>query len=199
MANSELAALAKLLLPQALVERLTSSESINHLYISPDSDITLVPFDCLPVKLSLGTTVPLFELLPVSIVSSVKKLLRRDTGSCQSSKDAICTLIGNPNFNLSNESSTVGKLISYLCDYFSVSSIPSGPILEQLQYSEDEVTSISHCLQSRGFTTQLLVGDNATLSNVLSLNAPQLIHISSHAYATSGQPRNAFRGNFLLI
>ena len=36
----------------------------------------------------------------------------------------------------------------------------------------------------------------AILSNILSLNAPLLIHISSHAYIARGEMRSAFRGNF---
>ena len=193
-ANSELAILAQLLFPRAVMERLTS-ERIDHLYISPDSDITLIPFDSLPVKLSSEQGAPLFELFPVSIISSLRKLLGHNP---QPSKSAVCSIIGNPNFNLSTstgEPSSVGKLINYLCDYFSISS-PSCPVIEQLQYSEDEVTSISKCLQSHGFNTQLFVGDTATLSNVLSLDTPLLIHLSSHAYADNKQLRSAVRGNF---
>ena len=198
-ANSELTILAQLLFPQALVEML-ASETIDHLYISPDSDITLIPFDCLPVKLSLERVAPLFELVPVSIVSSLRKLVRHNVRSAGGvSENVTCTIIGNPNFNLAKntgESSGVGKLINYLCDYLSISSAPSGPILEQLVYSEEEVSCISQCLQLHGFNTQLLVGDTATLYNVLSLDAPLLIHVSSHAYAARGQLRSAFRGNF---
>ena len=197
-ANNELAILAQLLFPEAVMKSLTS-ERIDHLYISPDSDITLIPFDSLPVKLVSEQVAPLFELFPISIISSLRKLLRHNPGSDLPAKNAICSIIGNPNFNLSrstSEPSSVGKLINYLCDYFSISSPSTGPIIEQLQYSEDEVTSISKCLQSHGINTQLLVGDTATLSNVLSLNTPLLIHLSSHAYADNKQLRSAFRGNF---
>lgn len=67
-ANNELTILAQLLFPQALVDMLTS-DTIDHLYISPDSDISLIPFDCLPVKVSSERVTPLFELVPVSIIS----------------------------------------------------------------------------------------------------------------------------------
>ena len=68
-ANNELTILAQLLFPQALVDMLTS-DTIDHLYISPDSDISLIPFDCLPVKVSSERVAPLFELVPVcSIVA----------------------------------------------------------------------------------------------------------------------------------
>lgn len=174
-----------------------ATETIHHLYISPDSDITLIPFDCLPVKLSPERVAPLFELVPVSIVSSLRKLVSHNVRPA--SENVTCTIIGNPNFNLTkntDESSRVGKLINYLCDYLNISSAPSGPILEQLVYSEEEVSSISQCLQSNGFSTQLLVGDAATLYSVLSLDTPLLMHISSHAYAAREHLRSAFRGNF---
>ena len=48
-ANSELCTLARLLFPQALID--ITSQIIDHLYVSPDTDITLIPFDSLPVKL----------------------------------------------------------------------------------------------------------------------------------------------------
>ena len=195
-ANSELAILASLLFPQAVLEQLTSNERIDQLYISPDSDITLIPFDSLPVQFGSEKVTPLFELFPVSILSSVRKLLGHNDESVKVSKNpSVCSIIGNPNFNLSDETG-IGKLINYLCDYFSISTTPTGSIIEQLQYSEEEVTSISHSLQSNGFTTQLFVGDTATLSNVLSLDTPLLLHVSSHAYAASGQSRTAFRSNF---
>ena len=197
-ANNELAILAQLLFPEAVMQSLTT-ERIDHLYISPDSDITLIPLDSLPVKLGAEEIAPLFELFPVSIVSSPRKLLRHNPGSDKSSKNGLCSIIGNPNFNLSKNTSTpssVGKLINYLCDYFSISSPSTGPTIEQLQYSEEEVTSISKCLQSHGFNTKLLIGDTATLSNVLSLDTPLLIHVSSHAYVNNEQLRSPVRGNF---
>ena len=192
MVKAGLAILAQLLLPEAVMKSLIS-ERIDHLYISPDSDITLIPFDSLPVKLSSERAVPMFELFPVAVLSSPRKLLRHNP--IQQSKNTTCAIIGNPNFNLSSELSGVGKLINYLCDYFSISSSPSN-IIEQLQYSKDEVTSISQCLQSCGFNTQLFIDNSATLSNVLSLNSPLLIHLSSHAYANNEHARSAFRGNF---
>ena len=197
-ANSELSTLAQLLFPQALIDILTS-QTIDHLYISPDTDITLIPFDSLPVKLGSERVAPLFELFPVSIISSLRQLVRHNRdGAGQVSKNAVCSIIGDPNFNLTKSSSepySVGNIIDCLCDYFSISST-GGPVIEQLQYSKDEVMSISQYLQSHGFNTQLLVSDMAVLSNILALNASLLIHISSHAHTARGEMRSAFRGNF---
>ena len=200
--NFELALLAKVVFPQEVLDILASG-NVSHLYISPDSDIAHVPFDSLPVKLgSSDTAVPLFERFSVSILSSVRQLLRfqkaQEVISNSGERNKTCLIIGNPNFNLckpSAEASTVDRLITYLSGYFSV-SVPAEEPDEQLEYSQDELDFISSHLQSCGLTVQSMVGDKATLSNVLTIKSPLLIHISSHAYGSSGRSISAYRGNF---
>lgn len=199
--NAELTLLAKVVFPQHLVE-LLSTRRVTHLYISPDSDIAHVPIDLLPVSLSSSPPVPLFELFSVSILPSMRELFSLGSSSevapnVESDPRQVCSIVGNPNFNLCKppaESFSIETLVNYLCEYFVISD-PAGPILEQLKHSQDEVDFISRRLQSHGLAVQNLIGDKALLSNVLSLQSPLLIHVSSHAYSNTGR-LSAFRGNF---
>lgn len=197
----ELTLLAKTIFPPCLVERLTS-RNISHLYISPDSDLFRIPMDMLPVSFDSSTPVPLFEQFSVSILPSMKDLFSYDS-NCEIASDKksalnqVCCIIGNPNFDLCKSatgSSAIEKLVNYFCGYFSISA-SAGPILEQLQHSQDEIEFISLRLKSCGLTIQNFVGDEAVLSNVLSLECPMLVHISSHAYSGT-RTFSAFRGNF---
>ena len=200
--NAELSLLARVLFPQELLDILASGK-VTKLYISPDSDIAHIPFDSLPVNLSgSDTEIPLFENFSVSILSSMRKLLSSDivTDSGKQAQEQVCSIIGNPNFDLctpADSSSTVDKLITFICGYFSISP-PSGPTVEQLEHSKDEVDFISSHLQSHGFATESITGDDATLHKILSLQSPLLIHVSSHAHAqgTEGRSVQAFRGSF---
>jgi len=188
----ELTTLSQVLFPKPLLDILSSGD-IDHLYISPDSAVSQIPFDSLPIQLG-SDVVLLFERFSVSILSSLRRLLAYN--DIEASRDSKCVLIGNPNYSLSkhDKSFSVETVLNSICEYFNIS--PTVPVVEQLPHSQDEVDSISHCLQSHRLATHLLVGDDATLSNVLSLHTPQLIHISSHAQCSTKHLQIAFRGNF---
>ena len=201
--NFELSLLARVLFPQELLDRLASGK-VTKLYISPDSDIAHIPFDSLPVNLNgSGTEIPLFEKFSVSILSSTRKLLGTSLESepAKDVKEQMCTIIGNPNFDLcmpvcADSSSTIDKLINFMCGYFSISPDQGGPTVEKLEHSKDEVDFVSSHLRSRGLTIQSMTGDNATLRKVLSLENPLLVHVSSHAHSTTGRSVQAYRGSF---
>lgn len=201
--DSELSLLARVLFPRELLDILASGK-VTKLYISPDSDIAHIPFDPLPVDLSgSGTEVSLFKKFSISILSSTRKLLSSniETGSDKPVKEGTCTIIGNPNFDLckpvsADSSSSIDKLINFICGYFSISPDQSGPIVEKLEHSQDEVDFITSHLRSRGLTIQSMIGDDATLRKVLSLESPLLIHVSSHAHGTTGRSVQAYRGSF---
>ena len=188
--KAELTTLSQVLFLQPLLDILTS-EDIDHLYISPDSAVSHIPFDSLPIQLG-SNVVLLFEKFSVSVLSSLRKLLTYS--NTQASHDSKCVLIGNPNYSLSKQSFSVETVLNSFCEYFNIS--PTVPVAAQLPHSQDEVDSVSCCLQSHGLATHHLVGDDATLSNVLSLQAPQLIHISSHALRSTKHSLTALHGNF---
>lgn len=193
--NKELALLAKEIFPPSLLHLLSTSQNIHHLYISPDSDIVDIPFDMLPVSLNSSPAVPLLDLFSVSILPSMRNLFlyneNRDKGN------QLCCIVGNPNFNLCNSTvgqSAIDKIVTFFSEYFNITS-STGPILEQLLHSQEEVDFVSLKLKSLGFKVQDFTGDQAVLSNVISVENPTLLHISSHAYSGT-RMCSAFRGNF---
>lgn len=197
--DAVLTLLGRVIFPPKLLEIL-SSGSVNHLYISPDSDLVHIPFDSIPVDLGgSDTQIRLFEKFSVSILSSMRQLLSLSVPEISpKSQEQVCSIIGNPNFDRCKpaaNSSTVEKLITFLCGYFSISS-PAGPILEQLKHSQEEVDFVTSHLQSNGLTVQSIIGDEATLSKIIFLKHPLLLHIVSHACGSSGRSVTAYRGNF---
>ena len=208
--NSELSLLARVLFPRELLDVLASGK-VSKLYISPDSDIAHIPFDSLPVNLSgSDIEIRLFEKFSISVLSSTRKLLSSnvetdsDKPERDNVKEQMCTIIGNPNFDLcmpvaaaADSSSTIDKLINFICGYFSISPDQGGPTVEKLEHSKDEVDSITSHLQSQGLIVQSMTGDDATLHKVLSLESPLLIHVSTHAHSlTTGRSVQAYRGSF---
>jgi hypothetical protein len=191
----ELALLAQVLFPPSVVDILKPQRG-SQLYISPDSDIVDIPIDLLPLSLGDSLPVPLCELFSVSIIPSMRSLFLYDVNK-EDIHSKVCSIIGNPNFNLcksGTEPSIVEKVVSYFSNHFSLSD--SSPIvLKQLEHSQNEIDYISHQLGSQGLTVQLLVGNEANISNVLSIRNPMLLHISSHS-SCGTKKISAFRGNF---
>ena len=197
--ESELSMLAEALFPKCLIE-IFAKERIKHVYLSADFDISKIPLDILPVSFGSHSKMPLYELLSVSFLSSMKQLIffkrKVNSSNKMSFPTKSCCIIGSPNFNLttpSSEQSMFEKLVSSFCNYLSISP-PNGPVVEQLVNSQSEVDFVSFCLQSRGYDIIQLTENNATFNNVMSVQNPLLIHVSSHACGKT--ERAAFRGNF---
>ena len=192
--ESDLAILAQLLFPDRLMERL-SSRKFRHMYISPDSVLIGVPIDMLPVSVNSSPSAPLYEHFTVSLLPSLRTLCNPTS---KHTPGQVCAIVGNPNFDLrqsSSKLSAVDTLISYFCEYFSISS-PTGPILKPLLHSQDEVDFISLHLKSHGLVVQSFVDSEATFSNVSSIESPLLLHVSSHAHSGPRKSGSAYRGNF---
>lgn len=207
----ELSSLAQVLFPQPIMDVLDSGR-IKHLFISPDGDLTHLPLTLLPFSTNQSGSKDetLLEKFSVSFLSSSQELIRSQLTETLIGTHAHsssipkhinvscsqqCLIVADPNYSLEQqapETSFLSSLINYLSEYLNISEgIPS---IEQLRHSREEAEFISSCLQATGMNVQQLIGDNTTLSNVLSCNSPLLLHISSHAYGTS--KRTTYRGNF---
>lgn len=149
--------------------------------------------------------------MAVSILSSSRELLRQQTtdqllhllstSKAESSSVQIlspskeCFVVANPNFDLQKHvdwSPLLSALAEALCNILNISGAEK--LAEKLQHSQREAEFISFCLEASGYPVRMFVGDDATLSNVLSINNPLLLHISSHAASTPQV--STFRGNF---
>ena len=199
--KAELLMLSNTLFPKCLLD-IFATEKIKRVYISPDFDISKIPLDILPLSFDANGQKPLYEILSVSILSSMKQLIayKRKAHTAGDDQNVLstksCCLVGKPNFDLttvSTQESLYEKLLNSFCSYLNISP-PSGPLVEPLHHSESEIDFISFRLQQCGFDIKQLMENDATFNNVISIDNPLLLHISSHA---SGETEHeAFRGNF---
>ena len=207
----DMSCLAQVLFPKPVHDPLASGR-VTHLYLSPDRDIAHLPLASFP--LSRDTSAPdqtrLFDRMAVSILSSSRELIRQKTtdqllhSSNAESHSADtpslpkeCCIVANPNFDLHkpvDRSPLLSALTEALCTILNISSSEVKKLAEKLQHSEREAEFIYFCLEASGFPVKMLVEDDATLSNVLSVSNPILLHISSHA--SSSPEVSTFRGNF---
>ena len=207
----ELASLVQVLFPQPVMDIL-NSDRIKHLYISPDGDIAHLPLNLLPFPTNQSGLEHkyLLERFSVSLLSSSQELIRPQLTKALQSKQALspivpecsdspptwqCLIVADPNYSLQQrapETSLLLSLIYQLSEYLDISE--GCPSVEQLMHSREEAEFISSCLKAAGLDVRKLIGDDATLSNILSCSSPLLLHISSHAYGTARQ--TAYRGNF---
>ena len=207
----ELGSLSQVLFPQPVMDILNSGR-IKHLYISPDGDIAHLPLNLLPFPTNQSGLEHkyLLERFSVSLLSSSQELIRAQLTKALLSIQALssaapecrdapstqqCVIVADPNYSLQQrapETSWLFSLINQLSEYLDISE--GFPSVEQLMHSKEEAEFIASCLKAAGLDVRELIGDDATLSSVLSCRSPLLLHISSHAYGTARQ--TAYRGNF---
>ena len=197
--KAELSMLSNALFPKCLLD-IFATKSIKRAYISPDFDISKIPLDILPLSLDGNVQKPLYDVLSVSTLLSMKQLIAHKRKphiiDDHVAHTKFCCLVGNPNFDLttaSTDKSLYETLVNSFCNYLNISP-PSGPIVDPLHHSQGEIDFISFRLQQCGFDIVQLTNNDATFNNIISLDNPLLLHISSHA---CGNTKNVvFRGNF---
>ena len=191
----------QVLLPEDVQSVLTSSR-VKRIFFCPDQFISKLPLDLLQFsnKETLGSK------CAIAYLSSAKELVRESTvlqlrstaahASPGEPKSTDCFIFANPNFDLEQQSSKSdvglwGSLVSLLPSFFSLPS--DAKKVEPLPKSEEEaheVDSILSTAQGGTLTTHLHTGDQATLSTVLHVDSPLLIHLSTHGFS---QPQFDYR------
>ena len=201
----DMSCLAQILLPQPLHDVLASGR-ITHLYISPDRDISQLPLASLLLNHDSGAPdqAKLSERMSISILSSSRQLLRQQTTdqlfysktkNVESFSTRECCIVANPNFDLQKPADQLpyfSGFVEAFCKIFGISSPKK--LADKLQNSEQEAEFICFCLEASNFPVRMLSGDDAILSNILAINNPLLLHISSHAASTPQV--STYRGNF---
>ncbi|XP_022086817.1 uncharacterized protein LOC110977211 [Acanthaster planci] len=111
------------------------------------------------------------------------------------SDNTDCFIIGDPNFNLKDSSGGNNRdLVQMLMDLWKPSS--TGRTVSQLLHSREESDNVEEILTMLGpeLNVHKISGDDATVSAVLQLKSPFVVHLSSHGFS---QPDiSAYRGNF---
>ena len=132
-------------------------------------------------------------------VSSQVRSLPVSTASAVTSP-AECFIVADPDFKheLSTESgiaSGLKSLLSYL-DTFLGTATQSEDDIRDLHASRTEADNVENALSvSRRLVCKPIVGSEATISKLLSLDSPFLLHCATHGYAGK-QVSTRYRGNF---
>lgn len=158
-------------------------DSETDIFVSPDGQLSLIPFEILPRPDSAYT----IEEFRISYLSSGRDLLRKKH---QSGHWAL--IIADPDFSLSRQESTVGgtaplygseilqsadKRSRGISDCFSSRFDP-------LPYSREEARSVSKRLaEEAALDTELLYGADALEETLKAMTvAPRILHLATHGY-----------------
>ena len=189
--RTELYTLMCVLVPKELVKVLPVQ--ILHLYICTDADIASLPLDMMPLSTILPDLSSDFSL---TTLFSSRELLRLTNLS--SDAPGSCCIVSDPNCNLSVPKQSM-SFFAKLMELTSLSSIldfgdSTAKYMDPLPYSREEATAIEKQLRASHLRVQVITANDATLTTVLSIARPLLLHICTHAEAASS--RSIFRNNF---
>ena len=189
--RTELYALMCILIPKELIKVLPVG--ISHLYLCADADIASLPLDMMPLSVILTNLSSDFSL---TTLFSSRELLKLKSVSSDAS--GSCCIVSDPNYNLSVSKQSM-SFFAKLMELTSLSSIldfgdSTAKPLDALPYSKEEATAIEKQLRASHLRVQVITANDATLTTVLSIEKPLLLHICTHAEAASS--RSVFRNNF---
>ena len=132
--------------------------------------------------------------------SELKPVNNRKEPSNSSTSTAECYIFADPDFNHQLHTEHESGLKSLLCTldaFFGISTQDKKESILSLPHSQKEAENIQTLLSLNGklVVNQPIVGSEATLSRILKIKSPYLLHIATHGYA-SKQVSTGYRGNF---
>ena len=147
-------------------------KNFKHLYISPDSDINLVPFAALKAPKSNRY---LNQIFNVRLLTTGRELVKINSNS-NSNKSII---IAAPEFGKKNNKSLFGD-IKRQKNKFPLVEWPT------LKGTKKEGLAISKIIEA-----ELVMGKNATEEFIFKNQNPKILHIASHSYFFNIEEMNA--------
>ena len=96
-----------------------------------------------------------------------------------------CAIIAAPNYNLhqAQHESVMSTIINAFGFLLSDSAYPQEEIIQPLPSSLKEAGIVRTILSGRSFEVTELVNDTATAANVIRLQSPKILHISTHGFS----------------
>ena len=151
------------------------------------------------VRQFLPSTMYTIEHLSQVEFSEFGKGIETSTLPEVTSKPRECYLIANPNYDLENSSSYSPSLLTdaltYLSSFFEITATHK---VEQLPMSQKEVENVELILQLQSHIPLQIhppvLLDDATLSFIMDIQSPYLLHISTHGSCET-KNWNAYHGN----
>lgn len=187
--------LLQIMLPSD-IQSIVSSSTIKRVFFCPDQILAKVPVEMLP----FGDGKRFGDKVAIAYLSSAKELLRDsiveylDPDHSKSSRCPICDcyFFANPDFDLkkpkgTNEFNPWSQVSSVLASFFSTTPESSSTKASPLPDAESEVREIE-CLLSKAHGTslraQVILGDSATLYQVLHVQSPRVLHFATHGFSS---------------
>lgn len=143
------------------------------LFISPDGELSSVPFEALPARDNLH----LIDTYCFSYITSGREAMRFGTES-DGRNSTPSLIIGAPNYDLGGELADAGA--------------PDGPEaaasraasyrFNSLAGTRREVREVSSRLEGAGQKAQLLVDNEALESSVKDCQSPRILHVATHGF-----------------
>jgi len=150
-----------------------------NLYISPDGDLNLMPFEIL--EDTNGKQI--LDRYAISYATTGPDLFRSTSADISTSKEA--TLIADPDY----DSGTTGTAQSVTIASRDLRSLH----FSRLPETATEILTISDILAQSGLASRSLTGQLANDESLYALNAPRILHIATHGFflkSLSGRKKN---------
>ena len=178
------------------VQSIIGSSTVKRVFFCPDQILAKVPVEMLP----FGDGKRFGDKVAIAYLSSAKELLRDsiveslDPGHSRSSQCPTCDsyFFANPNFDLkqpkgTNSFNPWSQVSSVLASFFSTTPQSSSTKASPLPDAEVEVREIESLLSKAhktSFQARVIVGDNATLHQVLHVQSPHVLHFATHGFSS---------------
>lgn len=178
------------------IQTIIGGSNIKRVFFCPDQILAKIPVEMLP----FGDGKRFGDKLAITYLSSAKELLRDsivkslDPSHPNSSQCPNCDsyFFANPNFDLkqpksANSFNPWSQVSSVLASLFSTTPESSTTKALSLPDTEVEVKEIESLLSKvRGSTlqTQVVLGDDVTLHQVLHVRSPHILHFATHGFSS---------------
>jgi CHAT domain-containing protein/tetratricopeptide (TPR) repeat protein len=199
--------LCELLIPEQVQAALNNSE-IDHIYLCPDAKMSILPLELLefPDGQLLKDKCPELvylscarELLRKETYENICEIIGKTKGEGFDSEEVTCVIVADPNYDLKlstpkDHESWGSSLTSIFGSFFPP---PSKKKIKPVANSTEEATDIERLCSTafKPITTQLLLGDAATLIATIQLKSPTILHFVTHGFAKRSESRGV-HGSF---
>ena len=182
------------------IQSILDSCNVKRVLFCPDQILAKVPIEMFPFrggvrfgdKYAIAYLSSAKELLRDSIVESLHPShakLSRQSSQCPCHD---CCFFANPNFDLRQPKSADSfnpwsQVSSVLASFFSKTPEGSSTKASPLPDAETEVKEIENLLtktHGASFQSRVVVGDDATLHQVLHVQSPHILHLATHGFSS---------------
>lgn len=153
----------------------SETQGIKKIYFSADGIYHQISISSL---FNVKTNTYNIEDIDIVFINNPQDILNNNPGLLNNKRDAI--LIGYPDFESSNEQSTVSN--PSMSKPRELNRFFSGKTITKLKGTYDEVHQISQILSDKNLSNIVYTGQEASESLVKASDNPQILHIATHGF-----------------